>query len=120
MKKIISIVLAILMILSMSAFSFGRDKNQGKLEDGTTAWYLGGDNLTEDEAEVIELFDGIDESIDPASIYSTVEYTEEMLHGCYVLNDKEKDLKKFRKEIPFEDVDFANGTLSLTVLPQGI
>ena len=120
MKKIISIVLAILMILSMSAFSFGRDKNQGKLEDGTTAWYLGGDNLTEDEAEVIELFDGIDESIDPASIYSTVEYTEEMLHGCYVLNDKEKDLKKFRKEIPFEDVDFANGTLSLTVLPTAV
>lgn len=68
MKKIISIVLAILMILSMSAFSFGQDKNQGKLEDGTTVWYLGGDNLTEDEAEVIELFDGIDESIDPASI----------------------------------------------------
>ena len=120
MKKILSISLVVLMALSMSAFSWGQKKNQGETEEGKTVWYLGGSSSIGNEEEARAFFDGIEESIVPADIYSSVEYTEEMLYGCYMLNDHEKDLKKVRKEIPFEEISFANGSLSLTVLPTAV
>jgi len=96
------------------------NSNKAKTEDGKFVWYLGGNNIFAGDVDVEKLFEGYEDTIDPAKIYSSLELTEEMIHGVYTLNNKEKDLKTVRKDIPFEDVKFKDNTLNLTILPTAV
>ena len=118
--KGLSLVLACLLALSLCSCGEAAYSNKGKNENGTLVWYLGGNNLMADKIDVEKLFKEYEDTVDPAAIYSTLELTEEMLHGSYALNNMEKDLKTVRKEIPFEDVTFTNGTASVTSLPVAV
>ncbi len=121
MKKIIALLLAGLMIFSLAACGKEEGSNKGETDKGgKTVWYLGGNNIFAGDVDVESLFEGVADSIDPSKVYSSVELTEEMLHGSYTLNNKEKDLENVRKEIPFEDVKFKDSTQTLTILPTAV
>lgn len=123
--KILSLILACVLVVSLCACgkktpTAPNENNTGKVEDGKRIWYLGGNNAFAGDVDVEALFAGVADTVDPAKIYSSVELTEEMLHGAYTLNNKEKDLKTVRKEIPFKDVEFKSGVQNLTILPTAV
>lgn len=122
MKKIIAVLLSCLTLLSLAACGEQENSNKGKTDkDGKTVWYLGGNNILAGDVNTEDLFEGVTDSIDPSGVYSSTEFTEKMLHGSYTLNNKDKDLKTVRKEIPFEDVMLKDGsTRALTILPTAV
>ena len=110
-KKVLAVFLAAIMLLSFAAC--GKDETSAKKQ----MWYLGGGGFISDD-DVDKCFDDVKETVDAATLYAAHELTEDMLQGAYTLNNKEKDIKKVRKEIPFEDVTFKdNSVSSLTVVP---
>lgn len=117
--KPISLLLAC--ALALTVCSCGKKEidydNGGQTQDGITAWYLGGNNILTGDVDVEALFEGVEDSIDPAKIYNSQEYTEVMLHGVYTLNNKDEDIKTVRKEIPFEEVKLKDRTISVSTLP---
>ncbi len=121
MKKTISVLLKTITIFFtfclLCACGNSENKTQTeKAKDGKTTWYLGENNglATVDPKEI---FKDVKDTIDPDKVYDSLTYTEKMFYGAYTLNDKEKDLKKVRKEISFEDVSFTNGSHNISVLP---
>ena len=113
-KKVLAVFLATIMLLSFAACS--KDEASPKKQ----VWCLGGGGLLSDE-DVETCFDDVKETIDAESIYAEHEITADMLEGAYTLNNKEKDLKKVRKDIPFEDVKFKdNSVANLTVVPTAV
>jgi len=118
--QILSIALVCLLVFSLCSCKKEENSNKAKTEDGKFVWYLGGNNIFAGDVDVEKLFEGYEDTIDPAKIYSSLELTEEMIHGVYTLNNKEKDLKTVRKDIPFEDVKFKDNTLNLTILPTAV
>lgn len=94
--------------------------NTGTEENGRNVWYLGGNNIMAGDVDVPGLFAETADTVDPASIYGSLTITEEMLHGAYTINSFDKDVKKYRKELPFEEVALKDSTISLTVVPLGI
>ncbi len=120
MKKRLSQIISLILIcaFALTLCSCGKENsNNGKNENGKQVWYLGGNNVFAGDVDVEELFEDVKDTVDPSKIYSSIELTEEMLHGVYTLNNKEKDLKTVRKEIPFEEVKFEDSSAELTVLP---
>lgn len=95
MKRTISCLLVIMMLLSMTACG---KKNVEQSDDGAV-YYMGNDV---DKS----CFDNPENSLDVDKIYSSIEYTEEMLYGRYWLNDYEKDLKEFVKTAEFVDLEY--------------
>lgn len=116
----LSLALASVLVLTLCSCGKTENNSKGKTEDGKKVWYLGGNNIFAGDVDVESLFEGVTDSVDPAKIYSSIEFTEEMLHGVYTLNNKEADLKTVRKEIPFEEVQFKDSTSKLTVLPTAV
>lgn len=122
-KRILSFVLTVLMLFTFAACGTGGGGiSDGNGTEGEKAqvWYMGGHSLLYEDVDVESLFEDVTDSVDAEKIYSSVEWTEEMLHGAYTLNNRDKDIKAVRKEIPFEDVTFDNGTFNLTVLPTAV
>ncbi len=114
-KKLLAVFLAVVMLLSFAAC--GKDDETSAKKE---MWYLGGGGALSDE-DVETCFDDVKETVDAASLYAAHELTEDMLQGAYVLNNKEKDIKKVRKEVPFEDVTFKDNTVAnLTVVPTAV
>lgn len=118
--QFLSLALACVFVLTLCSCGKEASNNKGKSEDGKLVWYLGGNNIFAGDVDVESLFEGVTDSVDPAKIYSSLELTEEMLHGVYTLNNKEDDLKTVRKEIPFEEVKFKDSTSNLTILPTAV
>lgn len=118
--QFLSLALACVFLLTLCSCGKEASNNKGKSEDGKLVWYLGGNNIFAGEVDVESLFEGVTDSVDPAKIYSSLELTEEMLHGVYTLNNKEDDLETVRKEIPFEEVKFKDSTSNLTILPTAV
>lgn len=111
MKKGIAVLLAGIMALSLAACGSSGDA-------GVRTWYLGGNgSVLGEEVDPEQLFDGLKDTIEPAKIYNSVTFTEDMLYGVYTLNNLDKDVKTVRKEMPFEEVTFDNGTFSVSALP---
>lgn len=77
-------------------------------------------NFGEEYLNFEEIFDSPSNSIDPEEVYSTIEYTEKMLHGVYSVQNEEKGIKDIRKNISFSDVSFSNGTFNISSLPISI
>lgn len=113
MKKIISITLALVVVLSLAACS--KDGTKSVKDGDSKVWYF---NDQETDAE--SLFQGIQDTISPKDIYSSLDYTEEILYGAYAINDLEKDLKKTKKELSFRDAEFDNGTFNISTLPVAV
>ena len=110
-SKALSVLLVLALALSLCAC--GKEtvgSNTGKTENGKQVWYLGGNNIMAGKVDVEALFAEEANTVDPAKIYSSITLTEEMLHGVYTLNNKEKDLKKMRETIPFADVHSRTAT----------
>lgn len=118
--QIISLALVCLLVFSLCSCGKEENSNKGKTENGKLVWYLGGNNIFAGDVDVEKLFEGYEDTVDPAKIYSSLELTEDMIHGVYTLNNKEKDLKTVRKEIPFEDVNFKDGAWNITILPTAV
>lgn len=118
-RRILSAAMAGILALSLCACG-EKSNNTGAVENGKQTWYLGGKDLFSDSKDAKEYFEGVEDTIDPASIYSSVTITEKMLYGAYTLNNKEKDLKKVRQEIPFQEVSFEDGAWNMTVLPVAV
>lgn len=113
MKKIISITLALVVVLSLAACS--KDGTKSVKDGDSKVWYF---NDRETDAE--SLFQGVQDTINPKDIYSSIDYSEEMLYGAYAINDLEKDLKKTKKELSFRDAEFDNGTFNISTLPVAV
>lgn len=122
--RILSMILACVLVFSLCACGGNGGKNalnnQGKTENGKTVWYMGGNNGFSNKVKAEELFNGIEDTVKPAEIYNTLDLTEEMLHGVYMLNNKDEDIKTVRETIPFKEVVFPNATQNLTILPTAV
>ena len=118
--QILSLALVCLLVFSLCSCGKEENSNKAETENGKLVWYLGGNNIFAGDVDVKELFEGYEDTIDPEKIYSSLELTEEMIHGVYTLNNKEKDIKTVRKEIPFEDVAFDNVTANISILPVAV
>ena len=121
MKRIITVILSIITLLSvigcLSACGKNGDNKNGDNENGVTVWYLGGSNVLSGKKDPKTFFENAKDTIDPEKIYSSVTFNEDMLHGVYTLNNKEKDIKSVRKDIPFEEVAFSEDTYKISALP---
>ena len=120
-KQLTTLVLISVMALGLSAC--GKEKtfdNKSQTQDDKTVWYLGGNNIMAGDVDVESLFEGVEDTVDPVKIYDSITYTTKIVRGTYMLNNKEKDLKTVRKEIPFSDVDFKTGTLTVSELPVAV
>lgn len=118
MRRIFALILTL--ILTVSLCACGKKSlpfSKGVKEDGRLVWYLGGNNFLKAEVDPKTLFKDTEDTIDPASIYASVEWTEQMLRGVYGLNDPKKDKKAVLKDIPMEEVAFKDEPLSATILP---
>ncbi len=113
MKKIISITLALVVVLSLASCS--NSGAQGVKDGESKVWYF-----NDKETDVEGLFKGVQDTVNPKEIYASVDYTEEMLHGAYAINDLEKDLKKTKKELSFRNAEFDNGTFNISTLPVAV
>ena len=120
-KQLTTLVLISVVALGLSAC--GKEKtfdNKSQTQDDKTVWYLGGNNIMAGDVDVESLFEGVEDTVDPVKIYDSITYTTKIVRGTYMLNNKEKDLKTVRKEIPFSDVDFKTGTLTVSELPVAV
>lgn len=118
MRRSVAIVLACVLVLSLCAC--GKQSlpfSKGVAEGDRLAWYLGGNNLLRAEVDPKTLFKDIEDTIDPAAVYASVDWTEQMLQGVYGLNNPKKDKKSVMKEIPMEEGDFNHGSVAATILP---
>ncbi|MBO5870914.1 MAG: OmpA family protein [Clostridia bacterium] len=120
--KLLSLLLVCAFLMMLCACDNGAPgvSNVGKTEDGKLVWYLGGNSIMDQDAKPEPFFEGVEDTINPEQIYNATQFTADMIHGVYTLNDKDKDLKTVRKEIPFEDVQFYNGTHNITILPVAV
>lgn len=118
MQRCFALILAVILTLSLCAC--GKKSlpfSKGIKEDGRLAWYLGGNNLLKAEVDPKTLFKDTTDTIDPAAIYNSLEWTEQMLRGVYGLDNPKKDKKAVLKEIPMEEVAFKEEPLAATILP---
>lgn len=107
-------------VLALSLCACGKKSlpfSKGAKEGDRLVWYLGGNNLLKAEVDPKTLFKGTDDTIDPASIYASLEWTEAMLHGVYGLDNPTKDKKAVLKEIPMESGEFNHGSVDASILP---
>lgn len=113
-------VLAVACVFALCSCGKKEGDNKGKTENGKLVWYMGGKNMFSDADNAESLFEGVADTVDPAKIYASLELTEEMIHGVYMLNNRDEDIKTVRKEIPFEDVKLTEKTYSVAVLPVAV
>ena len=113
MKKIMAVLLVIALLFSFSACS--RKGSKSTKEGDNKVWYF-----HDEDTDAKKLFKDSPDTIDPKSIYSSIEITAEMLHGAYAVNDLEKDIKKLSKELTFSDTTFDNGTFHISSVPVAV
>lgn len=58
--------------------------------------------FNDQETNVQAIFDGVQDTVSPDDIFSSVEYTDELLYGAYAINDLEKDVKKYENHLASE------------------
>ena len=122
-RRILALVLVAVLMLGLCACGKEEKTNTNKAtvgEDGRKVWYVGGNNIMAASVDTKTLFEGVADTVDPGKIYQSITLTADMLHGVYTLNNKEEDLKQVRKEIPFEEIQFKNGSNKLTILPTAV
>lgn len=119
-KKVLAVLLVAVMLFALAACGkSGSGSGDGNSKTKGEAIYLGyhqGIN----EVDPTEYFEGMKDIVDPQKIYSSTEYTEDMFYGAYTLNDMERDIKDFRKNCSFEDIEYSNGTYNLSTLPVSV
>ena len=114
MKKIVALLLVFALCASFAACKKSGLKEQSK--DEVQTWYF----AEKDKEDVKADLDAAKETVNPAQIFSSTKYTEDMLYGVYAVNDLEKDIKSLSKEYTFEDVTFDNGTFNISSVPVAV
>ncbi len=127
---ILSAVAAVLVVVIAVVFLFPPSRSSGGsgfLPSSSTsnignksAWHLGGNNIMVENVDPEDLFKDIKDTVDAKAIYSSTQFTADMLHGVYTLNEKEKDLKTVRNDIAFEDVTVNGNKFTLSAVPVAI
>ena len=113
-KRIIAALLAAVLMLSFSACS-GKSKMETKKEDGNIVWYFG----KSDDKEVKSALQNA-ENIKINSIYSSIDYNEEILKGSYAIDNLKKDIKKYKKQLSFTDISLYDGDYHASTLPVSV
>ena len=123
LRTLLSLVLALALALTLCACG-GEDAAEDtageQTAESTGEWYFGGNNIMVKEVDPKTLFEDFKDTVDPASIYASTEFTEEMLYGAYTLNDDENDIEKVKESVSFKDFTFDNGTFNMTTLPVAV
>lgn len=119
-KVLLVIAIAALLFTLCACDKNSSTNNSGETVDGTTVWYLGGNNIFAGDIDVKSLFEGVEDTVEPDKIYNSVKLNEKMLYGAYTLNNKDKDIETVRKEIPFEEVNFKSGSVKISSVPIGV
>lgn len=96
-KKVLAMVLAAVMLLSLAAC--GKKGNVKKTADGLV-YYLGYDEIEKSS------YDSPENTLDVEEIYSTIEYTEQMLYGRYWIDDFYDSVEKYAETIPMEELEY--------------
>lgn len=113
-SRFTAFVLAAALVLTLCSCNGGNTAN-----GSSTVWYLGGKSgLSKNDPQ--EYFAGVADTVNTEAIYSSLEITEQMLHGVYTLNNKQADIVKVRKEIPVEEFEFSDGVKGLSLLPTAV
>ncbi len=134
--KIISLLLAALFCLTLFSCGSGTRQNSpaagnetgngGKQESSEDlpgadkVWYIGGEALFNESLDGEEVFGDRPDTIDPEAIYASVEFTESMLHGIYVLNNIDKDEEILREKLPFIEKEFEDGPHNVSAVPVAV
>lgn len=113
MKRFLSIFMTVVIVFSFAACS--KNGAQSKTENKTVVWYF-----NDEDTDVKELFNNVDDTINPEEIFSSLKIEENMLYGVYTINNQEKDIEKLSKELTFKDTEFHNGTFSISSIPIGV
>lgn len=113
MKKFISILMVIVIVFSFAACS--KNSVKTSTEGDLKVWYF-----NDEDTDVNDVFGKPENSVSPEEIFSSLKITEDMLYGVYTVNNTEKDMKKLNKELSVKDVEFDNGTFSVSSVPIGI
>lgn len=116
MKKIIAIILTFAALFAIVGL-FGACGKGGDKAKEASVRYLGGQSLLAGNTDPKTFFENVNDTVDPQKIYNSIEYKEDMLYGVYTLNNQEKDIKKVRKDIPMEKVQFSESSYKFSVLP---
>lgn len=118
--RIMSLALALVMAIGLCACGKPKTGPFTQKEGDTTVWYMGGNNLFAGDVNVPELFSDAPNTLDAASVYRSLEITEQTLYGGYVRGDMDKDLKEARKEIPLNATQFPDKVLEISALPVAV
>lgn len=114
MKKLKKVIIAV-MAFSL-AFSFAAcGKNSADDKNHSQVWYF-----YDQDDDVKSFFNGFEDNVNPEEIYSSLKFEANMLYGVYTVNNREKDIKRIKKELTFNETEFDNGTFSISSLPVGI
>ena len=101
-RKILGTILVIAMVCSLAAC--GSSNSNVENTDEGKVWYLGRDVSSKD-------FSDIQDTLDAAEMYRTIKYDEKMLGGRYELYNKEKDFDSFKKDMEYEEIEYAQSFL---------
>lgn len=113
MKKIISVFLALVIGVSFAACN--KNGTDSVKEGDRKVWYF-----HDDETDAKKLFNDVTDTVNPTEIYANLDFSAEMLHGTYTINDLEKDVKWLEKSVSFRDAEFDNGTFHISALPVAV
>ncbi|MBR4867885.1 MAG: OmpA family protein [Clostridia bacterium] len=123
LMRSVALLLACFMLVTLCACKKGGKSGGGSSTNvavNQSVWYMGGSDIGAGDVDVPGLFADVKDTVDPAQLYAKHKLTEEMLHGCYTLNNMEKDLETVRKDIPLEDVTLKDQTVNMTALPVSV
>lgn len=127
MKRLIALLLATVLLLSLAACGNGSGSgsgNKGGLlggnKTGNRVWYMGFGSKLE------ERFAAVESKLDPQKIYANLTYNEKMLYGTYELDGGTDALKAYQKTTAYVEREVysqdAGGliTQQMSVLPVSI
>ncbi len=103
MKRIFAILLAAVMLLSLTACSKSKKIENGFEVEGKDAVELGTP----------------DKTLDPQEVYNSLTYTEDMFHGSYRLLGGDEAEDRFAEEMDYIPVQMDDEEIMLSVLPYG-
>ena len=95
-RKIIAIMLAIFVVLSMVGC--------GRLDEDGVYYMITG--WADDEKAIKNTLKNMERTLDPPQVYASITYHEKMFYGSYRLKNWDKNKDKFVKEANFVDMDY--------------
>ena len=113
-KTLVSVLLIGAILLSFCACGKKNEKvNQQTSGDGRNEWVFC--NQTKIDAMNQKLDSA--QKINADTVFSSLQYEEDMFEGVFMLDDFKNDLKDFINDTPHKDVEFSSGVKNITAVP---